>query len=63
MALVARLFGTPAAVIPRSLADFRDYFGAQLAGKAITVTPPAREVAALIHEALSAPEAARLRAA
>jgi hypothetical protein len=32
MALVARLFGTPAAVIPRSLATFRDYFAAQLAG-------------------------------
>jgi uncharacterized protein (DUF2236 family) len=51
MALVARLFGTPAAVIPRSLADFRDYFAAQLAGKAITATPPAREVAAVILEA------------
>ena len=51
MALVARLFGTPAAVIPRSLADFRDYFAAQLAGKAITVTPPSREVAAVILEA------------
>jgi uncharacterized protein (DUF2236 family) len=51
MALVARLFGTPAAVIPCSLADFRDYFAAQLAGKAITITPPAREVAAVIIEA------------
>jgi len=51
MALVTRLFDTPAAVIPRSLADFRDYFAAQLAGKAITVTPPAREVAAVILEA------------
>jgi uncharacterized protein (DUF2236 family) len=51
MALVARLFGVPAAVIPRSLADFRDYFAAQLAGKAITVTPPAGEVAAVILEA------------
>jgi len=51
MALVARLFGTPAAVIPCSLADFRDYFAAQLAGKAIVVTPPAREVAAVILEA------------
>jgi uncharacterized protein (DUF2236 family) len=51
MALVARLFGTPDAVIPRSLADFRDYFAAQLAGETITVTPPAREVAAVILEA------------
>jgi uncharacterized protein (DUF2236 family) len=51
MKLVARLFGTTAAVIPRSLADFRDYFAAQLAGKAITVTPPATEVAAVILEA------------
>lgn len=51
MALVARLFGTPEAVIPRSLADFRDYFAAQLVGKTITVTPPAREVAAVILEA------------
>jgi uncharacterized protein (DUF2236 family) len=51
MALVARLFGTPAAVIPRSLADFRDYVAAQLADKAITVTPPARDVAAVILEA------------
>jgi uncharacterized protein (DUF2236 family) len=51
MALVARLFGTPAAVIPRTLADFHDYFAAQLAGETITVTPPAREVAAVILEA------------
>lgn len=51
MALVARLFGTPDAVIPRSLAEFRDYFASQLAGKTITVTPPARDVAAVILEA------------
>jgi uncharacterized protein (DUF2236 family) len=51
MALVARLFGTPVVVIPRSLADFRDYLAAQLAGETITVTPPAREVAAVILEA------------
>jgi uncharacterized protein (DUF2236 family) len=51
MALVARLFGTPGAVIPRSLADFRDYFAAELAGKVIRVTPPARDVAAVILEA------------
>jgi uncharacterized protein (DUF2236 family) len=51
MALVARLFGTPAAIIPATLAEFRDYFEAQLAGAALTVTPPAREVAAIIFEA------------
>ena len=51
MALVARLFGTPASVIPRSLADFRDYFAAQITGETILVTAPAREVAGVILEA------------
>ncbi len=51
MALVARLFGASAAVIPSSLAEFREYLEAQLAGPTITVTPPAREVAAIILEA------------
>jgi uncharacterized protein (DUF2236 family) len=51
MALVARLFGTPPSVIPPSLTDFRDYFEAQIAGRTITVTPPAREIAAVIFEA------------
>jgi uncharacterized protein (DUF2236 family) len=51
MAVVARLFGTPASVIPRTLADFRDYFAAELAGDTITVTSPAREVAAVIFDA------------
>lgn len=51
MTVIARLFGTPAAEIPCSLADFRDYFAAQLEGETITVTPPAREVAAVILEA------------
>jgi uncharacterized protein (DUF2236 family) len=51
MALVARLFGTPASVIPPSLAEFRDYFAAQLAGETITVTAPAKEVASVIFEA------------
>src|SRR2546422_437604 len=46
MALVARLFGTPVCVIPRSLADFREYFAAQISGETIAVTAPAREVAA-----------------
>jgi uncharacterized protein (DUF2236 family) len=51
MALVARLFGTPASVIPRSLADFREYFVAQISGETIAVTAPAKEVAAVILEA------------
>jgi uncharacterized protein (DUF2236 family) len=51
MALVARLFGTPACVIPRSLADFREYFSAQISGDTIAVTAPAKEVAAAILEA------------
>jgi uncharacterized protein (DUF2236 family) len=51
MGLVARLFGTPAAIIPSSLAEFREYFDTQLSGGTITVTPPAREVAAIIFEA------------
>ena len=51
MAVVARLFGTPEGVIPRSLAEFRAYFTAQLAGETITVTPPARDVSAVILEA------------
>ena len=56
MALVARIFGTPAEVIPRRLGDFRDYFDAQIAGPRITVTPLGREIAAVILEApLNAP--------
>jgi uncharacterized protein (DUF2236 family) len=51
MALIARLFGTPASVIPRSLADFRDYFAKQVANETITVTAPAKEVAAVILDA------------
>jgi len=48
MALVARLFGTPAGVIPRCLADFREYFAAEINGRTIAVTAPAQEVAAVI---------------
>jgi uncharacterized protein (DUF2236 family) len=51
MALVARLFGTPADVIPRSLAAFREYFQDQVESETITVTAPAREVASVILEA------------
>ncbi len=51
MVLVARLFGTPAAIIPSSLAQFREYFETQVVGETITVTPPARQVAAILLEA------------
>jgi uncharacterized protein (DUF2236 family) len=51
MTLVARLFGTPASVIPASLAEYRAYLDAQLADGTITVTAPARAVAAVILEA------------
>ena len=51
MGLVARLFGLPPTALPARLADFRDYVDAQLAGREICVTAPAREVAAVILEA------------
>jgi uncharacterized protein (DUF2236 family) len=51
MATVARLFGTPAAVLPRTLAEFREYFDAQVKGGDLCVTPPAREIASVIHDA------------
>jgi uncharacterized protein (DUF2236 family) len=51
MGLVARLFGLPPTALPARLADFRDYLEAQLTGREICVTAPAREVAAVILEA------------
>jgi uncharacterized protein (DUF2236 family) len=51
MAVVAQLFGTPANVIPRTLADFRAYFDAELRGDTIAVTPVAREIAQVIMRA------------
>jgi uncharacterized protein (DUF2236 family) len=48
MNLVAELFGTPEEVLPKSYRAFRRYFEAQLAGDTITVTQPARQVAAVI---------------
>ncbi len=51
MSVVARLFGVPAEVLPRSLSEFREYFSAQIAGDTITVTLPARAVADVIVEA------------
>ena len=51
MATVARIFGTAAAVLPRTLTEFRDYFDAQVEEGDICVTPPAREIASVIHDA------------
>jgi uncharacterized protein (DUF2236 family) len=51
MNLVARLFGTPADVLPRSYREFVSYFDAQVQGGTITVTPPGRAVAEVILEA------------
>jgi len=48
MGLVARLFGTPADVLPRSYRDFRTYFDDELRSDTITVTRPARAVADVI---------------
>jgi len=51
MALVARMLGTPASVIPTSFDDFVAYFRSQLEGNDICVTRPAREVASVILDA------------
>src|SRR5256714_122224 len=51
MAVVARIFGTPAAVVPRTLADFRDYFRGQIEGATIEVTQTAREIADVVLKA------------
>jgi uncharacterized protein (DUF2236 family) len=48
MTVVARIVGVPEPAIPRTLAEFREYLGAQLGGPEITVTPPAREIAAAV---------------
>jgi uncharacterized protein (DUF2236 family) len=60
MAVVAQLFGTPATVIPPSLADFREYLDAQLASSEICVTHPARAVAEVILRANRLPAPLRL---
>jgi uncharacterized protein (DUF2236 family) len=60
MGVVARVFGVPQDVLPRSLADFREYVAAQLEGPEIVVTAPARAVAGAI---LRAPLPAPMRAA
>lgn len=51
MALVARLFGTPDSVIPRSFDEFREYFSSEVEIGDICVTDPARDVASVILEA------------
>ena len=51
MALVARLFGTPATVIPSTLSEFREYFRAEVEDGDLDVTPPAREIASVILDA------------
>lgn len=58
MSLVARLFGTPANVLPRSYREFEAYFDAQLRSATIAVTRPAREIADVI---LAAPLPAPIR--
>jgi uncharacterized protein (DUF2236 family) len=60
MGVVARVFGVPPTVIPRTFADFREYLAAQLGGPEIVVTAPARDVAGAI---LRAPLPGPLRAA
>lgn len=51
MAVVAELFGVEASILPRTLAGFREYFDAQLAGGTITATPVAREIADVVLRA------------
>jgi uncharacterized protein (DUF2236 family) len=60
MALVARIFGTPDDVLPRTLRDFRGYFGERVASPEICVTEPAREVAAVILRASTLPAPLRV---
>ena len=52
MAIVAQLFGTPGAVIPRTLADFREYFTTQIDSETIATTPIAKDIARVILSAL-----------
>jgi uncharacterized protein (DUF2236 family) len=51
MALVARIFGTPAGVLPPTLADFHEYLRAELDGRDLCVGRAARDVAAVILRA------------
>ena len=58
MAIVASLLGLPRSAMPATLLDFRAYLEAMLSGPVITVTAPAREIAAVV---LGAPLPAPLR--
>ena len=51
MCLVARIFGTPADVLPVSLAEFRAWLDDTVADGPIVVTAPARDVAAAVLRA------------
>ena len=51
MATVARIFGTPAHVIPTTLDELNDYFAAQIDGPEITVSEPALEISRMIMRA------------
>jgi uncharacterized protein (DUF2236 family) len=51
MTTVARIFGTPAELLPPTLDQFHDYFAATLAGDEIAVTKPARAIAGMILRA------------
>jgi uncharacterized protein (DUF2236 family) len=51
MSLVARIFGTPAEVLPPTLGDFRRYLAERFAGPELVVTEPARQVADVILRA------------
>jgi uncharacterized protein (DUF2236 family) len=58
MNVVAELFGTPRSVLPGCYGEFREYFDSQLRSETITVTEPARRVAAVI---MSTPVPAPMR--
>ena len=60
MALVARIFGTPADVLPPTLRAFRGYFTERLSSPEISVTEPARRAARVILRASSVPRPLRL---
>jgi uncharacterized protein (DUF2236 family) len=51
MALVAQIFGMPADVLPRTLADFQEYLEQELAGPNLAIGPAGREVASVILRA------------
>jgi uncharacterized protein (DUF2236 family) len=56
MKTCAALFGTPAEVMPPTLADFRDYMGEMLESDEICVTDTAREIARTVfHPPLPLP--------